>query len=145
MDQHPEFLESLKLLNPRFYFLPQVILSSQPLGEQRAEDEVIGLLYVDQLHVQEDKKPLFKQDFIVNRGRQGQEFVSYSAFQESGAYVRPIAEFFSTYGKDGMYYHRTGIKPWQHHYDDVADLPDVVQEAARRAIEAVSDKGHGKV
>lgn len=146
MDQHPEFLESLKILNPRFYFLPQVILSTQPLGEEHAQDQVIGLFYLDQLHLQEGKKPLFKQDFIVNVGRQGGEFVSYSALQENGPYVRPITDFFRTYGKDGKYYHRSGERPWEHHYDDAADLPQEVQDSALRALKAVSGSpgGNGK-
>ncbi len=131
MDAHPEFEDSLKLTNPRFRFLPGMILSSQPRSAAHARDDVIGIWYLDTKNQKEGMKPLFKQDFIVDVGRMSSEFVSYSANQSNGPYVRPIGEFFQKYGDGQRYYYRSGAKPWQHHYDGVNDLPIELQAMAR--------------
>jgi len=122
MDQHPEFFQSLKLAKPnRFVFIPIIFTSHLPVGHPKSADEVIGVWYLDKKSLKENSKPLFKQDFIVNIGKSNHEFISYSAVNKDGKYVRPIKEFFKNYGENGKFYHDG--RRWQHWYNDTSDLP----------------------
>jgi hypothetical protein len=140
MDVHPEFHESLKLHNTkRFHFLRCILSSGLPSGEHHADDEVIGLWYLDKQNLLRlsgdraraisERRPFFKQDFIVNVGSREAEYVSYTAesiFEQiqkkiQTPYIRLIDDFFLQYGKGGAYYHN-GLR-WQHEYPDVEDLP----------------------
>lgn len=126
MDQHPEFFRSLKLSNPkRFKFIPLIFISHTPPSHARSKDEVIGMWYLDTHKIKCPQHKcicLFKQDFVVNIGKYDRKFISYSADNRNGEYVRPIKEFFDRYGDNGKFYHDD--KEWQHHYADVHFLPD---------------------
>lgn len=132
MDQHPEFHDSLKLANPkRFKFIPVIILSHTPESHPLSSDQVIGLFYYDK------KTRIFKQDYIVNKDQGHVEFISYSASQNDGDYVKPIESFFDDYGNKGPFYHRSDLAcKWEHHYSSVESLPDVcdLRNLARRIL-----------
>lgn len=95
---HPEFLAALKNVYPDKFISPAMIMTST--SPNYPDDEVIGVYsYHYQLN-----KPIFKQDFIVNKGRLNKEFVLYTRNPAGNSkYVKDINEFFSTYGKGGYY------------------------------------------
>jgi len=137
MKTEPKFYHSLKFFNrERFYLLERFIISRTPDDHPLHEHEVIGLFYLDKENLRKDKKPFFKQDFVVKKG---DVFVSYTAKQLAkrlrSQYVRPLKAFFREYGKDKRFYHDG--ERWQHHYDDVESLPQCLHEYARRALESV--------
>lgn len=126
MDDHPEFLNSLKLSNlNQFEFIPLIFISHTPSIHAKHKDEVIGMWYLDKSGQRckfHNRICLFKQDFVANVNKQDKEYVSYSTSNNNGKYVRSIAEFFSIYGANGKFYHDG--REWQHHYVDVNALPD---------------------
>jgi len=116
-DKHKEAFQSLKLSNlNRFAVIPVIFTSRTPYPHEKCKDEVIGIWYLDK------QKNIFKQDFIVNVKGKHKEFISYSANNNNGKYVRPLKEFFEKYGANGKFYHDG--KRWQHHYRNLEDLPD---------------------
>lgn len=96
MDCHPEFERSLKLYNQaRFVPIPFMFLTRTPDGTPHERDQVIGMLYVDKENLNAGRKPLFKQDFVVNVESEDKKFISYTDPQlQVPPYVRPIEEFF---------------------------------------------------
>ncbi len=96
----------------------------QPSSAPHHKDKVLGLWYADKENMRAGRHPFFKQDFIVDLGERGEEFVSYSEKRHHPPYVFPIADFFSKYGDGKKYYHRDSPKPWVHWYNDIGDLPD---------------------
>lgn len=125
MDTHQGFFESLKLAKKkRFKLLPVIGITHTPEGHPKSADEIIGMFYCDVDNLRGNVAPFFKQDYVVNVCGSNREFISYSATQADGDYVRPLTEFFETYGSDGKFYHRQGAKPWEHHYNVADDLPD---------------------
>jgi hypothetical protein len=125
MDAHADFFDSLKLANyTRFKLIPIIAITHTPDTHLRSGDEIIGMFYCDVDNYHENRPPFFKQDYVVNIDGMNQKFVSYSASQSSGAYVKPMADFFTMYGNNGQFYHRNGTRPWEHHYDNARDLPD---------------------
>lgn len=121
MDREQDFYGSLKISQPeRFVFVPIIFTSHTPASHPLEKDEVIGMWYFDK----EDAK--FKQDFIVNKNSESEIFISYTAKwvveKFCSKYVQEIDNFFSEYGNNKSYYH-DGNK-WQHHYDNISDLPD---------------------
>jgi hypothetical protein len=125
MDTHADFFNSLKLAdNTRFKLIPIIAITHTPNSHQRNSDEIIGMFYCDTNNYRANRLPFFKQDYVVNIDSLNQEFISYSASQSGGRYVRPLADFFSTYGNNGQFYHRNGTRPWEHHYNNANDLPD---------------------
>lgn len=125
MDAHTDFFDSLKLANDtRFKLIPIIAITHTPNGHPRNSDEIIGMFYCDVDNYHANRLPFFKQDYVVNIGSLSQEFVSYSASQSSGNYVKPLADFFTMYGSNGQFYHRNGTRPWEHHYNNAIDLPD---------------------
>lgn len=124
MDRNPDFLKSMKVNKPkRFVCFPMIITSSSP---KHPEDQVIGIWYLDKQNYKDNKKPLFKQDFVVNKSKQNREFTSYAVemFVNNND-VLPLNQFFSDYGDGGKFYHKG--KAWEHNYDDVENLPDELQ------------------
>lgn len=96
---HPDFGNALKIIYfDRFITLQAVGTSCSP---NFPEDEVIGI-YVYDYGL---KNPQFKQDFIVNKGRQKREFVLYTGLSSvvDNKYIKHINDFMSTYGKGGYY------------------------------------------
>mgnify|MGYP001566357369 CR=1 FL=1 len=123
MEAEPTFYASLKLANwRRFKTIPRIITSHTPTGHSHSQDEIIGVWYFDLEGTGVNGHPFFKQDFIVNIGRMDREFHSYTVGFPTNQYVHQIGDFFNTYGLNGQYYHR-GSR-WEHHYLDVADLPN---------------------
>ena len=125
-DYHPEAFLSLKLNNTkRFELLPVIFTSHTPFPHRQCNDQVIGLWYLDfsgtvcKIH---KRICWFKQDFIVNINEQHKEFVSYSANNKNGKFVKTITDFFNSYSQNGKFYHDG--KNWQHHYSNVEDLPN---------------------
>lgn len=60
------FAGSLKLTNPdRFEVLRTLIVSQLPEGHPLAENQVLGITYLDKVNLQKGERPFFKQDFVV--------------------------------------------------------------------------------
>lgn len=135
MESNPEFYNSLKIANTeRFYFLKPILTSFVPNHPTLSQDEVLGFFYFD------IKTKIFKQDFIINKDKQGKSFYSYVDEKtydkyKSCPYVLLINNFFKTYGENGKYYHRQHEKPWMHHYKNIIELPgDILQKNAEVLI-----------
>lgn len=126
MEHHPEAEAALKLSAPeRFVTIPRIFLSWLPDNHPKAADQIIGVWYFDKNkpYCRKHKKICtFKQDFIVNLGDKGKEYVVYTARKQPPPYVQPIRKFFDEYGENGKFYHEG--KQWNHHYAAVDDLPD---------------------
>lgn len=126
MDEHPEFLKSLKLSNSkRFDFIPLIFTSHTIPSHEKNADEVIGLWFLDKEKAfckRHKTVCLFKQDFIVNTKKENKEFISYSSDNDKGIYIKPIKDFFVLYGNNEKFYHDG--KCWQHHYQNVENLPE---------------------
>lgn len=124
------FYDSLKLAHPeRFEFLPIIFTSHLPHWHKKSTDEIIGLWYLDKQNLKEGEKPIFKQDFIVNKESSGKEFHAYvdkiTAKKMKCKFTHEIDDFYKEYGDNKKFYHREHpSKPWMHHYDDINDLPD---------------------
>lgn len=139
MEKHPEFTASLRLSDPRYYFIPQMVKASQPYAHTNSDDEVLGLFYIDQLNLQAKRKPLFTQDFVVNVDKRDAHFIVYAGTEAQGECVRPVREFLLKYGSFGEYHHRGNGKPWTPYYNGIEDLPDDVKYSARVALHAISE------
>lgn len=120
--KYPSFFNALKVINfNRFITLQVVMITHSPNYPQ---DEVIGVYVYDYM----SKTPRFKQDFIVNVGGKGEEFVLYTGLSSAvdGKRVKHINDFFEKYGKNG-YYENT-------HWQDLEQLPEQFRERAKKAI-----------
>mgnify|MGYP003383674297 CR=1 FL=1 len=143
LDRHEDFRVSLKLNNRAdFQLLPVFLTSRLPEGDPPSSKQVLGLWYLDKknhtfrLKKPTAKKPLFKQDFIVELG--DDTFVSFAI----GRFVSPprvlhIDDFFATYGANGQYQRPDSPddEPWAHHYDNLEDLPIELRAAGAAALE----------
>jgi hypothetical protein len=120
---HPEFTEALKIVYPeRFITLQAVSTSYSP---NYPDDEVIGFYAYDA----KLKTPIFKQDFIVNKGKRNNEFVLYTNYKNSinTRCIKHINDFFATYGKGGYYVNT--------HHVTANRLPDSVKPRAEQAVQ----------
>lgn len=126
MENHPEAEAALKLSSPkRFITVPLIFTSGLPQGHAKSADQVIGVWYYDKAKATcrfHNRVCNFKQDFIVNVGTLGKEYVVYTASKKSPPYSQPISIFFKEYGSNGKFYH-DGNKEWNHHYESSKDLP----------------------
>ncbi|MBI5151356.1 MAG: hypothetical protein HZA34_02150 [Candidatus Pacebacteria bacterium] len=127
MDNHPEFLTSLKLSNDnRFLYIPLIFISSTPSTHPLFNDQVIGMWYIDKTNVRANHLPFFKQDFVVNKNSNHMEFITFTTAKIvsrlNSPYVKLINDFFSDYGNNGQYYHNGNR--WDHHYNSMNDLPN---------------------
>lgn len=118
---HPEFFKALKNIYPRKFISLHAIVTSYP---PNSEDEVIGIYSYDY----QRRNPIFKQDFIVNKGRSNQEFILFTRNPKgSGSrYVKDINDFFAKYGKGGNY--------GNSHHLTLEELPDEIKERGKDAI-----------
>ncbi|MBI2669674.1 MAG: hypothetical protein HYX20_00790 [Candidatus Yanofskybacteria bacterium] len=120
------FYSSLKLANStRFQIIPVILTSHTVLPHPLSADQVIGIWYFDKVNFNTGNTPFFKQDFIINVGTRHTDYISYSAANSNGQSVKPIREFFRLYGSGTKFYNRNARHPqrWQHHYDNVINLP----------------------
>lgn len=125
---HPEFLAALKnIYSDKFISLGAIVTSYSP---NFPTDEVIGIYTYDYRR----KTPIFKQDFIVNKGKLNQEFTLFTRSKAgSSKYVKDINDFFRTYGKGGFYANSHHLK--------LDDLPNEIRE---RGLEAMKLAGKMK-
>lgn len=120
---NPQFLEALKIVYPdRFIALGAIYTSTSPYIP---DDEVIGFVVYD------IKKNIFKQDFIINRNRNYNNFILYTKLPKNmpriySKFVRPIKEFYNRYGKNTHYLNTHHIK-----FDD---LDEQLKQRATSAI-----------
>lgn len=120
---HPEFMTALKNIHyEKFVSLGAILTSFSP---NYPKDEVIGIYVYDYSR----KFPMFKQDFIVNKGKLNNEFILFTRNPKnlSSKYVRDISEFYLTYGKGGNYINS--------HHLSFDELPE---ELKPRGLEAIS-------
>ncbi len=125
--KHSEFQKALKVIySNRFIALGAIVTSYSP---NYPEDEVIGIYTYDY----KIENPKFKQDFIVNKGKQDKEFVLYTRNPggQSSRYVKDINDFYKTYGKGGFYLNS--------HHLTLEQLPKEIRERGKRAI-ALAEK-----
>jgi len=119
---HPEFQNALKVIySERFISLGAIVTSYSP---NYPNDEVIGIYAYDY----KLKSPLFKQDFIVNKGKLDREFVLYTrnSTGNSTKYVKDINDFYATYGNGGFYLNS--------HHLTLDQLPQELRERGESAI-----------
>jgi len=118
---NPEFLVALKNIHAdKFISLMAIVTSCSP---NFPDDEVIGIYTYDY----QGKNPVFKQDFIVNKGKLNQEFLLFTRNPAgSSRYVKDINEFFTAYGKGGYYTNS--------HHLSLEDLPAEIRERGKQAI-----------
>lgn len=119
---YPEFLVALKVIySDRFISLGAIVTSYSP---NYPEDEVIGIYTYDYKR----KTPIFKQDFIVNKGKLNKEFILFTRNSKNGSskYVKDINEFYATYGKGGFYINS--------HHLSLEQLPEEIRERGLEAI-----------
>jgi len=122
LEGHDDLLRALKITNhERFISLNAVITSYSP---NYPSDQVIGFITYDK----GIKNPLFKQDFIINKGELNKEFILYTRLknQKANKFLKDINEFYATYGKGGYY-------PNTHHLF-ANDLPEELRERAIMAM-----------
>lgn len=124
-NSHPEFLDALKNVYPEKFISPAMIIIYPPIkGDCACEGDVVIGVYT---YHHELNKPIFKQDFIVNRGHLSKEFILYSKNPAgSSKYVKGIKEFFAKYSKYG---HNTSS-----HHQSLEELPRQLQERGREAV-----------
>ncbi len=126
-NHHPEFQSALKIIySDRFICLQAIVLSESPsLTIEEVNDEVIGV-YVYDYRL---STPLFKQDFIVNIGKQNKEFVLYTRNPrgKNSKYVKDINVFYQTYGKNGDYVNS--------HHLTFDQLPEEIKARGVRVIQ----------
>lgn len=127
----PEIAKALKIFNAdRFISLGGVSITSSPI---KPNDEVLGFFVYDY------KQKKVKQDFIVNLGSTGTEFVLYTKLPIPvyGEYVRPIEEFYKLYGGDGLHYVDTHHPKEQDLHPAIAERLIRAKEIARKRIQHV--------
>ncbi|MBI3620162.1 hypothetical protein HY214_03415 [Candidatus Roizmanbacteria bacterium] len=116
---HAKFLAALKNVYPKKFISPAMIVTSYP----KSGDEIIGVY----TYHHEMKNPIFKQDFIVNKGNLSQEFTLYSRNPTgSSKYVKDIKDFLAKYGTYGY--------DMRSHHLSLEELPAQLQERGREAI-----------
>ncbi len=119
---HPQFLVALKNIHAeKFISLMAIVTSYSP---NYPSDEVIGIYTYDYKR----KNPVFKQDFIINKGKLNKEFVLFTRNNKSNSskYVKDINEFFKTYGEGGFYVNS--------HHLSLDQLPDKIRQRGEDAI-----------
>lgn len=119
---YPEFLAALKnVYADRFISLGAIVTYYSP---NYPGDEVIGIYTYDY----QRKNPIFKQDFIVNKGKLNNEFILFTRNSKGGSskFVKDINEFFATYGNGGFYVNS--------HHLSFEELPDQLKERGEAAI-----------
>lgn len=127
---HPEFLRGLKnIYAEKFISLGAIVTSHSPY---LPEDEVIGVYTYDYIR----RNPLFKQDFIINKGKLYKEFILFTRNPKGGSskYVKDINEFFATYGKGKFYINS--------HHVSLEELPIELRERGTEAM-ALAEKMKG--
>lgn len=119
--KNPKFQQALKIVySDKFLHLGGIITSYSP---NYPDDEIIGIISYDYTR----KNPLFKQDFIVNKNSNNEEFVLFTRNPfGSSKYVKDINEFFRTYGENGFYK--------DSHHLSFDDLPDEFKDRGKRTI-----------
>lgn len=118
---HPDFTKALKIIYPeRFVSLGAVVTTYPP---HYPNDQVIGFYAYDY----KLKVPKFKQDFIINLGKQDNNFALYTRQKlvPTNGYIKDINEFFATYGRDGNYLRA--------HHVTFDDIPDELKPRAAQA------------
>jgi len=122
---NPEFLDALKNVYPEKFISPAMIIIYPAIrGDKDCEGDIVIGVYT---YHHELNKPIFKQDFIVNRGGLNQEFILYSRNPAgSSRYVKDINDFFTKYGKHG---HNKNS-----HHMSLEKLPAQLQERGKEAI-----------
>lgn len=119
---HPEFMGALKnIYAEKFISLGGIVTSYSP---NYPNDEVIGVYTYDYKR----KNPVFKQDFIINKGKQNKEFILFTRNFKNGSskYVKDIHEFYDTYGKGEFYVNS--------HHLSFEELPDKIKPRGQDAI-----------
>jgi hypothetical protein len=120
---HPDFTKALKIIYPnKFITMGMVVVTHPP---HCPNDKVIGF-YIYHYSL---KNPMFKQDFIVDVGKQDNNFVLYTrqGLVPQNSYIKDINDFFSNYGRDGNYLRA--------HHVSFEDIPD---EGKPRALQAMA-------
>lgn len=118
---HPEVLAALKIIYAEKFISLQAIVTSYP--SNYPDDEVIGIYTYDY----QRKNPVFKQDFIVNKGKLNKEFILFTRNPVgSSKYVKDINDFFATYGKGGYYINS--------HHLFLEELPAEIRERGKDAM-----------
>lgn len=120
---HPDFTQALKIIYPEKFITMGMIVVTHP--PHFPSDKVIGF-YIYHYSM---NNPMFKQDFIVDVGKQDNNFVLYTRqdLVPQNSYIKDINNFFDTYGKDGNYLRA--------HHVAYEDIPD---EGKPRALQAMA-------
>lgn len=117
---HPDFANALKIVYPEKFLTLGAIMTS--FCSYSPTDEVIGIY----TYAYRMKQPIFKQDFVINKGNLSKKFVLYTKFPSKSSMVKNISEFYKTYGQDNNYLNT--------HHLTFAQLDDKVKPSGLRAM-----------
>ena len=117
---YPEFSRTLKIVYPEKFITLGAIVTSH--CSYKPEDQVIGIY----TYAYKMKRPIFKQDFVINKGSLNRQFILYTRFPNKSKIIKDISEFYKTYGQDNNYLNT--------HHLVFDQLPDKVKPAGLRAI-----------
>lgn len=120
---HDDFTKALKIIYPaKFISMGMVVVTHPP---HYPNDKVIGF-YTYHYAM---KNPKFKQDFIIDLGKQDNNFVLYTRqnLVPQNSYIKDINAFFDTYGQGGNYLRA-------HH----VSFEDIPEEGKPRALQAMN-------
>ncbi len=126
------FADALKSTHPeKFISLGAVVVSRSTVIP---EDQVIGFFVYDY-----GARPMFKQDFIVNKGARNKEFVIYTRYpSENNKYIKDISLFYEKYSD----------YPKKTHHPSCDEIPDLLKPRALEAIglaEKIISNGWGVI
>ncbi len=115
-----DFAQALKSTHPKKFVSLGAIVTSYPPSPRG--DEVIGFFVYDY----GVRSGMFKQDFIVNIGKQYREFVIYTRYSgvPNSKMIKDINEFYKKYPT----YDKAS------HHPKFEDLPDAIKPRALEAI-----------
>lgn len=117
---YPDFAKALKIIYPEKFLTLGAVATS--FCSYNPADEVIGIY----AYAYRMKRPIFKQDFVINKENLNKEFVLYTRFPSKSNMIKDISEFYKTYGQDNNYFNT--------HHLTFDQLPGKVKPAGLRAI-----------
>jgi len=118
---YPDFAKALKIIYPEKFLTLSAVATS--FCSYSFADEVIGV----DAYAYRMKRPIFKQDFVINKGNLNKEFILYTRFTSTSKIIRDISEFYKTYGRDNNHLNT--------HHLTFEQLPNKVKPAGIRAID----------
>ncbi|MDO8487602.1 MAG: hypothetical protein Q7S45_04860 [Candidatus Curtissbacteria bacterium] len=118
---YPDFAKALKIVYPDKFLTLGAIVTS--FCSYKPKDQVIGIY----AYAYTMKEPIFKQDFVINKGSLHKRFILYTRYPTASKMIKDISDFYRTYGMDNNYINT--------HHLTFEQLPDKVKPAGLRAVQ----------